>query len=275
MTILPGPDWSTRAPRMILICALLGTPIIIYALRASRPGDHVVTVNGNVVAMERGSAWAYLTLRDGVPIELGVALNPRAESEPPEGRGLRGPVSWENALFRYELRLPGQNPTPYRHVVVDWRPQSAGLLAGQDQPLLALRFYTITDAERRRIDPADPAFERRATRPVSSELVPRRYVMSGAALTPQSGVLWIDPDAVPPEDSFRCAVLYGSWDGRLIMTEVVVAASLLDGKADCSAWLAPSARHDPSGYYPTSLRIRWDARQYVHRIALAEFASSN
>jgi hypothetical protein len=233
------------------------------------------TFYGSAVEIGRGTARVYLTMRSGVPEELGVELT--------EGALLDlHPVAATDAAGHRELELtlPAQAAaTPFSHATLGWSP--AGHAAPYDRPHLDLRFYLISPEERAAIDPADPAFARRAARLPASRYIPRRYVpqsvlagIEPARVTmPGAGMRWLDVES--PElrgQPFTRTFLYGSWDGAVAFAEAMVALDHLRTKPEITVPLPPAEDFAAPGFHPGAYRVYWHAARGQYRVALAEFA---
>jgi hypothetical protein len=231
------------------------------------------TYYGSAVEVGRGTARAYLAMRSGVPEELGIELTEGALLD------LRTASDAEAAHQELELSLPKQAATtPYRHATLGWSP--AGHAAPYDRPHLDLRFYLISAEERAAIDPADPAFPRRAARFPAPELVPRRYVPQsvvsgldpGRVATPHAGMRWLDVESAEFRGQpFTRTFLYGSWDGELTFAEAMVALDHLRTKPEVTVPLDPAEEYAAPGFHPGAYRIYWHAARGQYRVALAEF----
>lgn len=211
-----------------------------------------------------GAVRAYVDIQEGRAIALGVALTADALE------------TLSTELITVVLPLPIDNPTPYRHVTVSWHPGSHDPLRMYDSPHLDLRFYTITNAERVRIDPVDPLFATKAANDPGSAFIPPGYVAPTAKGTPSTGVHWVD--ASSPElngERFTHAFHYGSWDGRIVLAEPMVTRTLLESRIDVTADVRVAGRHWSPGQYPGQYRIHFDSTTNEHRVALLGFAHRN
>jgi hypothetical protein len=256
---------------------LLGALAVPLSLLSSctigGPGDRSEVLNGNAVTIGHGSAWAYLTLRDGVPLAIGVTLSDRALTGLP---GVVGPgerAAEAAAAYEYVLQLPALNPTPYRHIVVRWNPRGHEPAGLYDVPHFDFYFFTISDQERQLIDPRDPRFDRKAARRPTGEYVPEGYVVSSMPPLARTGMPWIGAGTSEVGGQrFTTDFAYGSWDGRMVFAEPMATLAFLKSGADTAAPLAVARAYDPSGYYPSAYSVRYDARRGRHLIALSDFA---
>lgn len=226
------------------------------------------TVYGESKTLGNGSARTYLVMEGTAPVELGIVMTGGALSGLPTGASALD--DGHPPVFETLLPLPAGNPTPYRLVELNWNP--VGHPPGvYGQAHFDFHFYTITLEERNRIDPADPAFEQKANRFPAAGYMPAGYVAVPGAV-PRMGVHWADPAS--PEfhgKPFTHTLLYGSWDGKTTFLEPMVTLKYLEDRPALRAPIPTPAKYDPSGWYPTSQVIEWDAVRKEYRIGLAGF----
>ncbi len=173
----------------------------------------------------------------------------------------------------YLLDLPVDNPTAYRFVEVNWNPRGHPPEGIYDTPHFDVHFYTISLAEREAIDPHDREFVRRAGRLPAPATVPGgflpHHLLEGSepwqATVPRMGMHWIHPGGSEFNGSpFTATLLVGSWDGRFIFTEPMVALEYLRRNPDLTL------DHDPAqdGTALETLRVYRDEESAEVRIAL-------
>jgi hypothetical protein len=253
------------------LAGLAATAVVAAAGDSIEP--RAVTVYGRAVAVGDGAARTYLTLEDGRPTELGVALSEAAlRGLQPNDHALPGSTAMPDghAMFEHVLQLPAGNPTPFRHVVLNWNPGGHEPPGIYDVPHFDFHFYTIDDAERRAIVPG-PDFDAKAARHPSADELPAGYV--AAVPVPMMGMHWLDPKT--PELSgrpFTQTFIAGTWDGRTTFLEPMITKAFLEAKPDFSAPIPEVKRHAVAGWYPTAYAIRWDAASREYRVALRGFA---
>jgi hypothetical protein len=224
---------------------------------------------GPAVTLGNGTVRTYIEMEGDVPIEVGVALSRSALD------GLPGPhdpggVEIEPHHFSFEqvLELPSGNPTPFRHVTVNWNPGGHEPPGIYDRAHFDFHFNMISDAERRTITRDDPAFDAKAERHPAARYMPAGYVAIPGAV-PMMGAHWIDPQS--PElhgQPFTQTFIFGTWDGRLIFAEPMITKAYLESEPDFEATLPVPERVEQSGYYPARYGIRWDEAAQEYRISL-------
>jgi hypothetical protein len=231
------------------------------------------TSYGPPVALGDGSARTYVTRVGDAPVEVGIALTEAALAGLPGHHspgGIRMPDG--HHMFDFVLDMPEQNPSPYRHVLIDWNPGGHEPAGIYDVPHFDFHFYSIDDARRRTIDPADPEFAARAARFPSAEYTPAGYAAIPGAV-PFMGAHWVDPQS--PElngQPFTETFIYGSWDGEMIFVEPMITKAFLETRPDYERAISVPAQHAAPGYHPASYSIRWDDERAEWRIALGSFA---
>ena len=262
LNLSPNPDLAAAAG--------FGTPGMHYRYGAS-------------VAMGNGRARTYVITNGmtGHPVEVGVALSEQALEglpmhSPDHGPGTHGPYS------EYLLELPGDNPTPYRFVEVDWNPTGHG--GPYVAPHFDFHFYRVPLATRNEIDLKAPDFEAKAARLPAAEELPATYASSHVLLNttpagmtvPRMGLHWVDtrsPELPPQNRPFTATYIMGSWNGQVIFDEPMVTRDFIlaqrSGPASGAAIPVPAAqRYVPAGFYPASYGISWDEGAREYRIAL-------
>jgi hypothetical protein len=227
---------------------------------------------GRSVALGGGTARTYVVMNGDRPLELGVAVSEAVmEGLEPNDTTLPGRMVMPDghAMFEHSLDLPAGEPTPFRHVVLNWNPAGHEPAGVYDTPHFDFHFYTIEEAERHAIVP-DASFEAKAARHPSGEELPAGYV--AAVAVPMMGMHWLDPQT--PElhgRPFTQTFIAGTWDGRTTFLEPMITKAFLLGRPQFSAPIPEVKRHAVAGWYPRSYAIRWDAPTREYRIALRDF----
>ena len=228
---------------------------------------------GTAVPMGDGTARVYIELRDGVPLELGVALSERALDGLPTHHSPGG-IELEpgHMMFFSTPEMPRTNPTPYRHVFLGWNPGGHAPPGVYDLPHFDFHLYLTENAEREAIHPAtDPEFERKAANHPSAEYAPQGYVAIPGGV-PLMGSHWVDPTT--PElngEVFTKTFLFGSWDGELTFAEPMITRAYLETRPDYYQRIPLPEKQAQAGWYPTGYRIRWVEELREYHIALTDF----
>jgi len=131
----------------------------------------------------------------------------------------------------------------------------------------------LDTTERAAIDPSDPAYQRKAERVPAPELIPERYILPAPLAFARMGVHWVDTTSLELHGTpFTATFIYGSWDGKLIFAEPMLAKSFLESKPRFSAELPAPRAGRGAGYYPERYSVRWDEASREWHITLAGFS---
>jgi hypothetical protein len=260
---------ATNARGRIFGLALLGaTSFGIYQVTAGVAASLNRTTYGRPVKVGNGTARTYITITRGVP-EVGVALSEGALTGLPNEHTPGGMSEQGHTTFGTVLELPAENPTHFRHVLLNWNPSGHVPPGVYDTPHFDFHFYVIESAERLAIDPTDPEYQRKAERQPDPQWIPARYVMPAPLAVARMGVHWVDTTSAELKgEPFTRTVLYGSWDGKVIFVEPMITKAYLETKSQFSTTLPAPPRGRDDGYYPAGYSVRWDAATKEYRIAL-------
>jgi hypothetical protein len=225
---------------------------------------------GAPVTIGQGTARVYVQLTGGEPVEIGVALSETALSGLPD-HDSPGGLQMPDGLttFPFTVTMPANNPTPYRHVGMDWNPGGHEPHGIYNKPHFDFHFYTISQEERQTIMPTDSQFAGKAAKFPAAEYVPAGYIAPAPSAVPAMGVHWVDPKS--PElngHPFIQTFIYGTWDGNLIFAEPMITKAFLESKPNYTAPVAVAQKHATAGYHASSYSIRWDEGTREYRIAL-------
>jgi hypothetical protein len=230
---------------------------------------------GPAVEVDGGLVRSYVKEEAGRVVELGVAVDAGVLPALPDSHDPGGIVTPDgHSVFVSELALPENHGTPFDHATLDWIPAGHEPPGVYDVPHFDVHFYTIPPAERMAIVPTGPEFGEKAAHHPGPEYVPAGYVDPGMPPVPQMGVHWVDlssPELRPEgAEPFTRTFIYGSWDGRIIFVEPMVALSWLETRPDETVPVATAERYDPSGLWPGAYRVYFDADTDQYRVALAD-----
>jgi hypothetical protein len=230
-------------------------------------------VYGAPSAMGSGSIRTYMEYDNGRPVELGVELTEGVMQNLPH-HGLDEATGVHGA--EYVLELPKDNPTPFKHAVVQWNPGGHEPPGMYDLPHFDFHFYTIDNAARLAISPKDSAFKQKEANQPGAEFVPAGYILPAPMAVPMMGVHWIDPRS--PEFNgakFTQTFIFGSYDGQMIFAEPMITRAYLEQKQTVVKPLPVAAKYSPAGLYPAAYSIRWLEEAKVWRVALSELTARN
>ena len=201
---------------------------------------------GEAVPVGEGEARSYVLLDQGTPLEFGIALSEDALGGLP------------TTGMMHSFLLPATNPTSIRLVELDWNPMGHPPPAIYTVPHFDFHFYTVTQAERDAIDPADPDFQAKAANLPAEDFRAPGYVAEPVGV-PRMGVHWNNPTF--PEfngQPFTRTFIYGSWDGKPTLLEPMVTVDFLRSQPADRVDIPVASRHDAVGYYPGRYLVSWD-----------------
>jgi hypothetical protein len=87
---------------------------------------------------------------------------------------------------------------------------------------------------------------------------------------PRMGAHWVNPQSKELQGhTFTSTFLYGSYDGRLVFAEPMIARAFLETKTDITEVIKLPARYArPNTYYPTKYSVRYDPIKKEYTVAL-------
>jgi hypothetical protein len=243
----------------------------------ARSASHPEIRYGPAVQAHGGMVRSYVKEEGGRLLELGVAIDESILPELPDHHAPGGIVTPDgHSIFIYEVPLPEGHGTPFDHATVDWVPAGHEPPGVYDVPHFDIHFYTISREERMAIVPSGPEFLEAAGRHPAPEYVPAGFVDPGMPPVPRMGVHWVDlssPELAPEGATpFTRTFVYGSWDGRIVFAEPMIALSWLETRPDETIPVATAERYDPPGLWPAAYRVYFDEEAGQYRVALAELA---
>lgn len=150
----------------------------------------------------------------------------------------------------------------YDHVAVGWNPHGHEPAGVYTVPHFDFHFYSITEAAQDAIPPYEQDSVKFNNVP-SAEYFPANYFGIPGGV-PQMGKHWID--VTSPEfhgQPFTETFIYGSFDGKVIFHESMVAKSYLDTLTSFTKAIPQPAKVKNSGYYPTKYSIKKTNGEYV------------
>jgi hypothetical protein len=258
---------NRRGRKLALALLTVGA---LGACRAASGADASTTRTyyGDAVRIGNGTARAYITTTKGVP-EVGVALSEGALQGLPTMHSPGGMKEGGHLTFESVLDLPSRNPTPFRHVLLNWNPAGHEPPGIYDKPHFDFHFYRIPSKERLAIDPSDPDYQRKAERKPDARWIPLRYILPAPLAFPRMGVHWVDTMSAELKGKpFTRTLIYGSWDGEMIFVEPMVTREFLETKPQFGATVPAPPGAQRNGFYPEGYSVRWDAAKKEYRIAL-------
>lgn len=275
-TTAPDRGWSRRgrftSTGVVLTAASLAALVACSETTAAQAER---TAYGPSLQLGQGTARTYVTVRDGVPTEIGVALSEKALTGLPDPGTGNDPHAM---MHEYLLSLPAEaSATAFKFVELDWNPMGHEPEGVYTVPHFDFHFYTIPVEQRNEIVPTNPQWAAHAANLPAAAFAPPGYLAASAlmgappevAAVPRMGMHWLDPQSEELHGQpFRKTFIYGSWAGRLIFAEPMITKAYLESKPDFSAPLAVPERSADSGLRATAQRIYWHPATSEYRVAL-------
>ncbi|MGH7668803.1 MAG: hypothetical protein ACRENQ_04855 [Gemmatimonadaceae bacterium] len=220
------------------------------------------TEYGAAIAVGNGTGRSYQVVQNGAPIELGMALSQGALDSLPSAPKMGG--------YEYLLPLPSSNLTQYQVIGLNWNPTGHPPAGVYNVPHFDFHFYMVSLAERNAIDPSDPAFASDAANlPGAAFSLANYHADPPANAVPHMGLHWTDSTAAEFHGQpFTRTYIVGSWNGRFIFAEPMVARSYLLTHPDEVVPVGSTSQRAIAGYYPSGYRVSWDAVDAEWHVAI-------
>jgi hypothetical protein len=223
------------------------------------------TIVGETKPLGKGQVRSWVRVdKSGNPSAIGLTFTENALStlpaEPPPGQEGVG----------ISLALPKEaSLTAFKHIGLDWNPHGHPPAKIYDLAHFDFHFYMITEAERALITAKGDDLLRSRKQP-AAEFVPEGYVYVPDSEIPRMGAHWVNPLSKELQGhSFTTTFLYGSYDGRLIFAEPMIAKSFLETKTNVTELIKLPAKYArANAYYPTKYSVRYDPVKREYTIAL-------
>ena len=223
------------------------------------------TIIGETKPLGKGQvrSWASVD-KNGNPTAIGLTFSEAAlstlPSEPPPGR----------EGTEVTLALPKEAATTaFKHIGLDWNPQGHPPAKIYDLAHFDFHFYMITEAERAGITAKGDDLLKSRKQP-AAEFVPEGYVYVPDSEIPRMGAHWVNPLSKELQGHrFTTTFLYGSYDGRLVFAEPMIARAFLETKTNVTELIKLPAKYArANAYYPTKYSVRYDPVKKEYTVAL-------
>jgi Domain of unknown function (DUF5602) len=223
------------------------------------------TIVGETKPLGKGQVRSWLSLdKNGNPAAIGLtftedALKTLPNALPPGTEGME-----------VSLALPKEAAaTAFKHIGLDWNPHGHPPEKIYDLAHFDFHFYMITEEERAGITAKGDDLLKSRKQP-AAEFVPEGYVYVPDSEIPRMGAHWVNPLSKELQgQTFTTTFLYGSYDGRLIFAEPMIAKSFLETKTNVTELLKLPAKYArANAYYPTKYSVRYDPIKKEYTIAL-------
>jgi hypothetical protein len=221
------------------------------------------TTYGPKMAMGQDSVQTYITTNTaGDATEIGIQFPSKAMN------GI--PANPQGSTFM--LDFPSTLPAPWKFVMVNWNPQGH-----PPQPYLTphfdIHFYMSSMTEVMAI-PGPPAPD---LTPINDSLLPADYVTDSVSI-PAMGVHWVDrmaPELAFTDTNMRFGqtLIYGTYQGKVTFVEPMVAKKFFDDKTATTSFPIKQPRIYPTGFFPTTYNINYDAATDTYTVSLSGLTS--
>lgn len=244
------------------------TPTSQHKLQHTVAGPNVSaekTIVGETRSLGKGQVRSWVSLdKNGNPTAVGLTFSEVALSTVPA----QPPTGQEG--MEVSLALPKEAArTAFKHIGVDWNPQGHPPAKIYDLAHFDFHFYMITEAERAGITAKGDDLLKSRKQP-AAEFVPEGYVYVPDSEIPRMGAHWVNPLSKELQGHrFTTTFLYGSYDGRLVFAEPMIARAFLETKTNVTEKIKLPAKYASSNtYYPTQYSVRYDPIKKEYTIAL-------
>ncbi len=222
---------------------------------------------GAPMALGQGNARTFVTVdNSGTPVSLGLTISESALVNLPST-----PMPGMPSALMVNLPMPAAaKATGMDHATIDWNPQGHDPLQVYGVPHFDFHFYMISPSEQAAISPADAQFNQKLANQPGAQFRPTDYIQSPGGV-PMMGAHWVDPTG--PEFNgkpFQSSFIYGSYDGRFIFIESMIAKSYLETHPNVSTPVKQAPSVNIPGYYPATSTIAYDATAKEYRITFAD-----
>lgn len=238
---------------------LLSIFSILFCISSCRKNDgtneQALAISyGEFVAVGNGKARAYISRNsDGSVKQVGFTFTEDA---------LEG-LPAQNAEF--SLPMPADNQTLIKHISFDYSVVGHGPEHVYDVPHFDIHYYMITDRERNEITLEDPKID--ILPPAAS--IPKNYIPGPNQA--KMGKHWFDTTSHEYHGKdFTSTFIYGSYNGKFIFMEPMIAINYLKQKPNVDLPVAKLGTISQQGLYPQTYSILWEKERREYTIALTD-----
>lgn len=234
-------------------------PFVLAGLVSCKDDDsdqqNSSVVYGETVMVGNGKAQAFIK-KDaaGNPENIGFNFTEEALNGLP------------NQNTEYNIPLPTDNKTLVNHISFDFTAHGHEPSGIYNVPHFDVHFYLIPKPEREAITNVGPEID---VLP-AAEYFPKDYV-PGPGGEPRMGKHWADTTAAEFKGKpFDQTYIYGSYNGKFIFHEPMIALSYLKSKPNVRITIKQQSKVQQAGFYPKSYSIHFDNQKKQYTITLDE-----
>ncbi|GAA4925231.1 DUF5602 domain-containing protein [Mucilaginibacter defluvii] len=206
---------------------------------------------GSFVKVGNGQARSYIVKNaDGSPAEIGFNFTEDALSGLPEHN------------TAYVLPMPADNKSIINHISFDYTVHGHGPEGVYNVPHFDVHYYMISESEKDAIGTSetDPKIDILP----AAQFIPKNYIPG--ANEPKMGKHWADTTAAEFHGKkFEKTFIYGSYNGKFIFLEPMIALDYLKTKPNVTLPIAQGAKIQQIALVPQQYAIEWqkDRREYT------------
>lgn len=229
------------------------------AAAAKMGGTQMVnTFKGPEITMGRGKVRSFVRINhEGVPQEIGAEITADALD------GL--PMDQPEYSFDIPLHQKAGAVTPFDHMEVDWNPAGHPPPGIYTLPHFDVHFYMISEEEQMAIPPYTTQTAALFDNYPPDGYIPTGYIPAPEGV-PQMGKHWLDVTSAEFNGGpFSKTFIFGSYDGRVIFYEPMVAKDFLESTSYSISPIRQPQYFSPTNtYYPTQYQVyKNDKGNYV------------
>jgi len=215
--------------------------------------DLATTLLGEEIKVGQGTARSFIVVnRKGDPEQIGFTFTASTLNDLP----------MHSAMF--EIPVPKGNNTMVDHISFDFNAHGHEPPGIYDVPHFDIHFYNISKGERAAIKPNTKEMELLP----SDEYIPVDYAPIPGG-DPNMGKHWTDTTGTEFHGKpFDKTFIYGSYNGRFIFHEAMVALSYLQTKPNVTMAVKQQNKVQVGGYYPAAFSIRFDEEKQLYTVLM-------
>jgi len=163
----------------------------------------------------------------------------------------------------FVLPMPADNKTLINHISFDYTVHGHGPEHVYDVEHFDVHFYMVSEQEKNAITLEDPRID--IAPPTAS--IPKNYIPG--ANEPKMGKHWADSTAHEFHGKdFTTTFIYGSFNGKFIFLEPMIAISYLKTKPNVNLDVVPLGKVQQAGLYPEKYAIKWETTRKEYSVTL-------
>lgn len=285
-----------RVPTPFVYSVVVSVTIALVSC-SPEPGAESEVYHGDSAELGSGSVSTYVELDAvGDLLSIGVRLSASTFEGLPlepdgtapcfdvDGDGTEDPETECFMMLRRDLYLPpaaSQATSPFGYVQFNYNPEGHPPPAPPvyAKPHFDFHFYLVGLEDVRAIRTGTCGFfidcevYERARVPVPDRYMPPAYIEVGAAAGEEGNHLLLStaPELGDPPMEFTQTFIFGSYDGRIIFYEPMIAASVFTSSLDECYEIAQPAAWDVAGSYPTRYCLRYLPDEEAYTVSLESF----